>query len=77
MKNKCYECGFDADYLIDGKCYCIDCAWALAKELDESNNEMETIAYYVGGEFVCFDDMEEAIETAFDNEGMECKKLDE
>lgn len=78
MKNKeCCKCGWRADYEIDGKYYCEDCAWKLAKKLDDSNDEKWVVAYYVGGEFVCNDDLGEAIEVAFDNEGMECKKLDE
>ena len=78
MKNKeCCKCGYRANYEIDGKYYCEDCAWEFAKELNEDTEEIETTSYYVGGEFVCDDDLGEAIETAFDYEGMECKKLDE
>ena len=78
MKNKeCCKCGWRADYEIDGKYYCEDCAWELAKVLDYGTYESESVTYFVGGEFVCNDDLEEAIETAFDYGGMECKKLDE
>lgn len=74
---ECCRCGYRADYEIDGKYYCEYCAWELAKELDSSTDEVETTSYYVCGEFVCNDDLGEAIETAFEYEGMECKRLDE
>ena len=71
----CYECGSKAYYEIEGKYYCEDCAWEYAKGLDDATEEIETTAYYVGGEFVCNDDIQEAIEEAFEYMEIDIKKL--
>ncbi len=78
-KHYCYKC-FDyyditAEYKINGKYYCADCAWELLKSLDTDTYEEEITAYYVNGEYVG-EDLDEAIEDACDYEGLDFERVE-
>ena len=75
MPKECYECESQfVDYKIDGKYYCEDCAWELAKELDMDVDDDTVTIYRIGDKYI-EDDREEAIEYAFDYLSMEIEKV--